>query len=109
MSSKTHEIAHDVAEHPVHGTAIYWWIGLYLTLVTGGEIACFYFEHVIGPWVTPLILALSAVKFALVVMFYMHLKYDSRVFSGIFIFGAALGTLAITGVTILYHVLDVLR
>ncbi|HET7321028.1 MAG TPA: cytochrome C oxidase subunit IV family protein [Longimicrobiaceae bacterium] len=109
MSSSTREVMHDQHTHPVHGTAIYWWIGILLTLVTGGEILCYYFETQLGGWVTPMILVLSAIKFALVVMFYMHLKYDSKVFTGVFLFPATLATLAICGMTILYHVLDVLR
>ena len=36
----------------------------------------------------PLLLVLSAFKFALVVMFYMHLKFDSRFF--VFLFGGPL-------------------
>ena len=33
-----------------------------------------------------MLLLLSAVKFALVAMFYMHLKQDSKLFSGVFVF-----------------------
>jgi cytochrome c oxidase subunit 4 len=33
---------------------------------------------------------LSATKFALVAMFYMHLRYDARLFSGLFVGGLAL-------------------
>ena len=53
--------------------------------------------------------ALSAAKFVLVVMFYMHLKYDSKMFTGVFIFPMALAALVIGGLTILYHVLHPLR
>ena len=38
----------------------------------------------------PLLIALSAVKFGIVIMFYMHLKFDSRLFTGIFLAGLAL-------------------
>ncbi len=38
----------------------------------------------------PLLIALSAVKFAIVIMFYMHLKFDARLFSGLFLAGLAL-------------------
>jgi cytochrome c oxidase subunit IV len=57
----------------------------------------------------PLILVLSAAKFILVVMFYMHLKYDSRAFTGIFIFPFTLGVLVIVSLILLYHVLHPLR
>ena len=38
----------------------------------------------------PLLIGLSAVKFAIVIMFYMHLKFDNRLFGTVFIAGLAL-------------------
>ena len=38
----------------------------------------------------PVLIALSAIKFAIVIMFYMHLKFDARLFTGIFLAGLAL-------------------
>lgn len=38
----------------------------------------------------PLLIALSAVKFGIVISFYMHLKFDSLLFTGIFLAGLAL-------------------
>ncbi len=38
----------------------------------------------------PLLVILSAFKFAVVIMFYMHLKFDAKLFSGLFIAGLAL-------------------
>ena len=109
MSSETREVLHDMDAHPVHGTRTYWIIGAYLFVLTALEIAAFYIEDSLGELATPVILSLSAAKFILVVMFYMHLKYDSKVFTGIFLFPAALGTLVITSLIVLYHVLHPLR
>ena len=109
MSSETREIAHDEHAHPVHGTRTYWIIGGILIAMTALEVAAYVIEESLGKLAAPTILALSAVKFALVVMFYMHLKYDSKLFTGIFLFPAALGTLVISGLIILYHVLHPLR
>ncbi|MDR0786781.1 MAG: cytochrome C oxidase subunit IV family protein [Gemmatimonadota bacterium] len=103
MSSETHEVAHDVDAHP--GTRLYWIIGLYLFILTALEIGCYYLEDTLGGMATPTILALSAAKFILVVMFFMHLKYDSKIFTGVFLFPMALATLVIGGLTILFHVL----
>ena len=105
MSSETREVLHDLDAHPVHGTKTYWIIGLYLFILTALEIASYYYEDQLGSMATPVILALSAAKFILVVMFYMHLKYDSRMFTGVFLFPMALATLVIVGLTVLYHVL----
>lgn|SRR5690606_36242894 len=109
MSSETREIMHDQHAHPVHGTRTYWIIGAILFVVTALEIMAYYLEDTLGTAAVPIILVLSAAKFALVVMFFMHLKYDSKVFSGIFLFPFALGTLVIVSLIMLYHVLHPLR
>jgi cytochrome c oxidase subunit 4 len=105
MSSETREVLHDMDAHPVHGTKTYWVIGGYLFVLTALEIGAYYVEEQLGSLATPVILILSAAKFILVVMFYMHLKYDSKMFTGIFLFPMALATLVIGGLTILYHIL----
>lgn len=106
MSSTTHEIAHDQHTHPIGATRTYWIIGLVLFVVTALEIIAYYMEHLLLDWATPIILLLSAAKFLFVVAYYMHLKYDSKVFTGIFIFPFALGSLVIIGLVLLYHVLN---
>ena len=52
---------------------------------------------------------LSAGKFALVVMFYMHLKFDSRIFSGVFLAPFSLATVVIIGLFLLFKVLPLYR
>lgn len=109
MSSETREIVHDQHSHPVHGTRTYWIIGAVLFVVTAFEIIAYYQEDRLGASAAPMIMALSAAKFVLVVMFFMHLKYDSKVFTGIFLFPLALATLVISGLFMLYHILHPLR
>ena len=41
---------------------------------------------IIAPTIIPILVILSAAKFALVAMFYMHLKQDGPLLSGIFVF-----------------------
>jgi cytochrome c oxidase subunit 4 len=48
---------------------------------------------------------LSAAKFTLVVMFFMHLKFDSRIFSGVFMAGLVLAAFMTVALVILYKVL----
>ena len=109
MSSETREIMHDQHAQPVGATKTYWVIGVFLFVITALEIAAYYLEDSLGAAMVPVIGILSALKFFLVVAFYMHLKYDSRIFSGIFLFPMALGTLVITGLYLLYHVIHPLR
>ena len=106
MSSSTREIMHDQHSHPVNATRTYVIIGVILMVATALEVVAYTQEDTLGSASAPVILALSAVKFVLVVAFYMHLKYDSKVFTGIFLFPLLLGTLIISALTILYHVLD---
>ena len=44
----------------------------------------------LGASKVPLLVGLSAIKFGVVIMFYMHLKFDSRLFSAVFLAGLAL-------------------
>ena len=74
------------------------------------EILAYWLEtkEILGQGASAVVIGvLSAAKFILVVLFYMHLKFDSRVFSMVFLFPATLATLAIAALYILYHVLPV--
>jgi len=109
MSSESREIMHDQHSHPVGATRTYWIIGVILILATGVEVGAYAGGEVLGALANPLVLAVSAAKFILVVMFFMHLKYDSKVFTGVFLFPMALATLVIGGLWLLYHVVHPLR
>ena len=92
-------------EHGGHATpGFYWMIGGVLTVITAVEVAVFYIEA-LGPILVPLLLVLSAAKFLLVVMFFMHLKFDSPIFSGVFLAGLVLAVFMTTALIVLYHVL----
>jgi len=54
-----------------------------LAVITAVEVAVFYVT-VLARYLAPILIVLSAAKFALVVMFFMHLKSDHRVFRGLF-------------------------
>jgi caa(3)-type oxidase subunit IV len=76
------------AAHPT--PARYIAIAVILTAVTAIEVAVYYMEALRGMLV-PILLTFSALKFALVVMFYMHLRFDARLFSTFFVGGLMLG------------------
>jgi len=58
-------------------TGTYLRIAAVLVMITLIEVGVFYVPAFQGVLV-PVLLVLSAVKFTLVVMFYMHLKFDNR-------------------------------
>lgn len=83
------QAAHDAhaAAHGDHPTAAtYFKVGAVLTAITVVEVWAYYIPSLVaarGLFVS-LLLILSAVKFFTVVMFYMHLKYDHKIFRALF-------------------------
>ena len=81
--------------HPTWST--YWKVATILTLITAVEVWVYYIpSFVASRFFVPALLIMSAVKFAIVVLFYMHLKYDHRLFRAIFT-----GPLIIASLTII--------
>jgi cytochrome c oxidase subunit IV len=75
--------AHEESHHPQWST--YWKVALILGLITVGEVWMYYVPAIVASRAfVPGLLTLSALKFAIVVMFYMHLKYDHRLFRALF-------------------------
>jgi hypothetical protein len=97
--------AHDGGHASV---GFYWMIGGVLAVITGLEVAVFYIPAM-APVLTPVLLTLSAAKFALVAMFFMHLRFDSSILTGLFGAGLLLATLLVLGLVILYHFLPALE
>lgn len=92
------------SEHEGHASVrFYWMIGGILAILTAMEVAAFYME--LGAIEVPFLLVLSAAKFVLVVMFFMHLKFDSKIFTGLFAAGMLLATFMTLALVVLYHVL----
>jgi caa(3)-type oxidase subunit IV len=105
-----HADAHAAAHaHPSVGT--YFKIGLTLFLLTALEVGAYEvvhrgqpagFAHLLEPVVVPVLLLLSAVKFALVAMFYMHLKSDEPLLSSVFVFSLVIAAVVITALMLLF-------
>jgi cytochrome c oxidase subunit 4 len=77
-----HAAAHGAHAHPTWKQ--YKWVALILTVITIFEVWIYYTPFTQSKLFAPTLLIMSAVKFAIVVMFYMHLKYDSRLFRALF-------------------------
>ena len=73
--------AHKESSHPGVGT--YLTVAGVLTVITLVEVGIFYVPA-FARFLAPVLLVLSGAKFALVVMFYMHLKADHKLFTAIF-------------------------
>jgi cytochrome c oxidase subunit IV len=106
MSSETREIVHNQHSHPTN--RFYVIIGVVLLALTALEMVGYLGETsgTLGPGsAAAIILVLSAAKFLLVVAFYMHLKFDHKLFTAIFVFPALLATLVIGSMILLFDVL----
>ena len=70
-------------EHPTWST--YWKVAVILTIITAMEVWVYYIpSFVASRGFVPVLLIMSAVKFAIVVLFYMHLRYDHRLVRTLF-------------------------
>lgn len=101
------ELDAHAADHP--GPALYVKIGLVLFLLTALEVGAYELAHrggsmqaVLEPIVVPVLLLLSAAKFALVAMYYMHLKQDSKLFSSLFVFPLIIAAVVIVSLIVLF-------
>lgn len=88
MTSHSHE-----GEHGHPQPIEYIKIAAILTVITGVEVALYYMESL--SFATTAILILSTLKFAVVVMWYMHLKFDSKLFTYFFVGGLLLAGLVL--------------
>ena len=82
--SDEHGYERHPSERPHPGWREYFGIAMVLTIITAIEVAVFYIPAM-KPVLVPLLLTLSTLKFALVAMWYMHLKFDHRLFSWLFV------------------------
>lgn len=82
---------HEAHEEHAHWTdAQYIKLAVLLAVVTAVEVVLSYVKDDIGVVFLPALLILMAFKFFAVVMYFMHLKFDNRLFSWMFYMGLGL-------------------
>jgi cytochrome c oxidase subunit 4 len=78
--------AHGAAAAAPDGHASVWTyvrVAMVLSVITALEVGVIYIRF-LTPIIVPLLLAMSLAKFVLVVMFFMHLRYDARPLTALF-------------------------
>lgn len=63
-------------------------IALWLALLTALETSTYWID--LGGFATPLLLIMMSIKFVMIVLVFMHLKYDHKLLSVLFYMGLAL-------------------
>jgi cytochrome c oxidase subunit IV len=107
MTDVAHNTAHDTAHDTVHAADPHYpepadpheehWsdlkyvkLAIALAVITAIEVWLSYAKDDLGAVFLPALLILMAVKFFSVVLFFMHLKFDNRLFSVMFYLGLGL-------------------
>lgn len=91
----------EVHEHPTWAT--YKWVALILTVITIVEVWVYYIPAFVASRLfVPSLLIMSAVKFVIVVLFYMHLKYDHKLFRALFTGPLLIAVLTIVALMFLF-------
>jgi caa(3)-type oxidase subunit IV len=80
-ASHSHE-GHGEEAHAGHGNAHYYLVALALAVLTGLEVMLSYVD--IGKAFLPLLLILMGIKFVMVVLEFMHLRRDAKIFHYLF-------------------------
>lgn len=89
-----HDLAdeHDHGDDHDHGLTDFGYvkIAVALAIITGIEVALSYMVDDLGALFLPLLILLMLIKFFSVVLYFMHLKFDNRLFSIMFYMGLVL-------------------
>lgn len=91
---------HEAVHHP--GPITYVKIAAVLAIITIVEVGLYYLEWLGSGIIVPALIVLSTAKFILVVMYYMHLKFDHKIFTGIFLWGLFLAVATMLGMMAMY-------
>ncbi len=94
--------AHEVGGHDHPSVGTYIRIAAVLAVLTALEVLA-YTQEWLGAFMVPVLLGLALVKFGLVVGFYMHLRFDNRLFTAVFGFGLLIAASIVTALLFLFH------
>ena len=78
-------------------------VGIILAILTAMEISAFYIPFESHGLEVTILLVLSAIKFVMVVGYFMHLKFDHNVFTVVFVAGLALAVFMVSALFVLYQ------
>ena len=92
MASEVHDThGHDTGPH-AHVVPVIVYLGVFAALLVGTVLTVWVSQVDMGMWNTPVAMVIAITKAMLVITFFMHLKYGSRLFW--IVFGSAFFWLA---------------
>jgi cytochrome c oxidase subunit 4 len=98
------EVHHAMGEAHAHPTwKEYKWVALILTVITVVEVWAYYVPSFVASRAfVPALLIMSLAKFVIVVMYYMHLNYDHKIFRALFTGPLIIAVATIVGLLFLF-------
>ena len=90
------EQAHAPGEHTHPGPGEYVRVAVILAVITAIEVAAYYISSLSHAALAAILLVMMVVKFAMVVLWFMHLRFDSRLFRRLFVTGIILAGVVYT-------------
>jgi cytochrome c oxidase subunit 4 len=91
--------AEELSHHPQPKQ--YVMVALILAVVTAAEVAIYYVSA-LEDLLVPLLIAFSLIKFILVALWFMHLRFDSKLFRRLFVTGVLLAGAIFTIVLVFF-------
>jgi cytochrome c oxidase subunit 4 len=91
-----YEAATDAVHHEHHPSdGLYWKVGLILGIITAAEVGTYFitddpYSHDLAPLLIGSLLLMMVLKFVTIGAYFMHLKFDNRLFRNVFISGLVL-------------------
>ena len=86
-ATDTHEHQHEDEAHAHPSEREYVAVALVLAAITAAEVALYYITSLPDPVVIGLLCAMGLVKFTIVALWFMHLRFDSLIFRRFFVTG----------------------
>jgi cytochrome c oxidase subunit 4 len=96
MTTEGHVAEHDTHERPHPGPGEYIKIAVTLAIVTAIEVGAYYISGLPNSVLSASLLIMMVIKFSLVGLWFMHLRFDSKVFRRLFISGIVLALVVYT-------------
>jgi len=95
-------LAHHEGDHDHPGEGFYIKVAIALTIITVVEVVIYYLEG-FRDFLVPALIILSCIKFAAVVGYFMHLKFDNKLFAWMFSAGLAISLAVMIAMVVIMH------
>ena len=82
----------------------YWLIALILGVITAAEVAVTYWSA-LDRFIAPILIVMSVLKFVIVVAYFMHLKFEAKIYRNLFVIGIVAAPLLFGAVLFTFGVL----